>query len=198
MKQICVFCGSSYGNTSVYTEAVQWLSTVFIKNNITLIYGGAKVGLMGVLADNILKQGGKVIGIIPRFLIDKEVAHHGLTELIEVETMHERKTLMEQKSDGFIAMPGGLGTVEEIFEMITWGQLKLHKKPCAFLNSNGYYNFIEKFLDNAVSEGFIEQEYKNMIIIENNPETIFEQFLNYQHPVIDKAEKALNKNKTST
>ena len=198
MKQICVFCGSSPGKNKIYAESVKKLSDIFIQHNLTLVYGGAKVGLMGVLADQILNQGGKVIGIIPKFLKDKEVAHNGLTQLIEVDSMHERKNLMEQKSDGFIAMPGGLGTVEEIFEMITWGQLKLHKKPCAFLNTNSYYNFIDKFLDNAVSEGFIEQEYKNMIIIEDNPDTIFQRFLNYQHPVIDKAEKALNKNKNST
>lgn len=197
MKKICVFCGSSYGKNPIYIEAVNKLSEIFIRNNITLIYGGAKVGLMGELADRILKSGGKVIGIIPKFLKDREVAHNNLTKLIEVNSMHERKELMQKESDGFIALPGGLGTVEEIFEMITWGQLRIHEKPCAFLNTNGFYNLIDGFLDNAVNEGFIEKEFKDMIIIESEPDMIINRFLNYEHHNIDKAEIALQKIKKS-
>jgi uncharacterized protein (TIGR00730 family) len=197
MKRICVFCGSSYGNSRLYVESVNHLNKILIKNNLILVYGGAKVGLMGELADQMLNLGGEVIGIIPRFLIDKEVAHNGITKLIETDSMHERKELMQKESDGFIALPGGFGTIEEIFEMITWGQLNIHKKPCAFLNINSYYNFINAFLDNAVSEGFIEQEFKNMIIIEEDPEIIIQRFFNYDHPTIDKAEIALRKNKIS-
>jgi len=194
MKRICVFCGSSPGNNKIYTKASKKLADRFIENNITLVYGGGKVGLMGVLADRMLEQHGKVIGIIPKFLFDKEVAHNGLTKLVKVNSMHERKALIQKESDGFIALPGGLGTVEEIFEMSTWGQLHLHNKPCAFLNINGYYNFIENFLDNAVSEGFIDIESRNMIIIENEPDSIIQKFFTYAHPNIDKAEIALNKN----
>jgi len=195
MKRICVFCGSSYGNNKIYVEAVTKLCRILIKNNIALVYGGAKVGLMGELADQFLSSGGEVIGIIPKFLVDREVAHKGLTRLIETDTMHERKELMQRESDGFIALPGGLGTIEEIFEMITWGQLNIHKKPCAFLNINGYYNFINAFLENAVKEGFIELEFKNMIIIEEDPEILIQRFFNYDHPTIDKAEFALLKNR---
>lgn len=197
MKRICVFCGSSYGSSKIYVESVIKLSKILIKNNLVLVYGGAKVGLMGELANQVLSLGGEVIGIIPKFLIDKEVAHNGLTRLIETDTMHERKELMQKESDGFIALPGGLGTIEEIFEMITWGQLNIHKKPCAFLNINGYYNFINAFLDNAVREGFIEQEFKNMIIIEEDPEILIQGFFNYDHPTIDKAQIALMKNRMS-
>lgn len=193
MKKICVFCGSSYGNNPIYKETAQKLCDVFIENNITLVYGGAKVGLMGQLADQILNAGGKVIGIIPTFLKDKEVAHNNLTELIETNTMHERKQLMEKTSDGFIALPGGFGTIEEIFEMITWGQLNLHKKPCAFLNVNGFYDLLDGFLDNVVKEGFIEKGFKDMIIVDSEPEIVVKKFFDYEHHQIDKAELALGK-----
>jgi uncharacterized protein (TIGR00730 family) len=193
MKKICVFCGSSYGNDRIYSEAAEKLGETFINNNITLVYGGAKIGLMGELADRILHLGGKVIGIIPKFLIDKEVAHNGLTRLVEVDSMHERKALMQKESDGFIALPGGFGTIEEIFEMITWGQLNIHRKPCAFLNINGFYDSMNSFLNNAVKEGFIEKEFKDMIIIESDPNSIIQKFSAYLHPAVDKAELALNK-----
>jgi uncharacterized protein (TIGR00730 family) len=186
MKKIAVFCGSSSGKKDVYKDAARNLADVFIKNNISLVYGGANRGLMGILANRMLEQKGQVMGIMPGFLIDKEVAHHGITELIRVETMHERKALIQQKSDGFIAMPGGFGTIEEIFEMITWGQLLIHKKPCAFLNINAYFSFVGSFLEKAVSEGFLKKEYKEMILIEDDPDTLVKEILNYRHPVIDK------------
>ena len=186
MKNVAVFCGSSTGNKAAYIEAAQKLADTLITNNLSLIYGGANRGLMGILADRMLEQNGQVTGIMPGFLIDKEVSHHGLTKLVKVNTMHERKALMQEEADGFIAMPGGFGTVEEIFEMITWGQLKIHQKPCAFFNINGYFDFVHSFLATAVNEGFLKNEYKEMIIIENNPHTIISNFLSYKHPSVDK------------
>jgi uncharacterized protein (TIGR00730 family) len=193
MKKICVFCGSSYGNNPLYTESVKKLGDIFIENKFTLVYGGAKIGLMGELADRMLNQGGKVIGIMPKFLLEREVAHRSISDLIVVDSMHERKEIMQKESDGFIALPGGLGTVEEIFEMITWGQLNIHQKPCGLLNINGFYNLMDDFLDNAVNEGFIEKEFKNMIIVESDPNKLIDRFLNYVHPEIDKAKIALKK-----
>lgn len=191
MKKICVFCGSSYGYNPVYSETIKKLSEVFISNDITLVYGGAKVGLMGRLADHILSLEGKVIGIIPEFLKAKEVGHNGLTKIIVVKSMHERKKIMEKQSDGFIALPGGFGTIEEILEMITWGQLKLHEKPCGFLNVNGFYDLLNKFLENTVKEGFIEKGFKEKIIFHSDPAEIMKRFLHYEHCKIDKAKKAL-------
>jgi uncharacterized protein (TIGR00730 family) len=186
MKKIAVFCGSSTGNKVVYTEAALALADTLIKNQLSLVYGGANRGLMGILANRMLEKNGQVIGIMPGFLIDMEVAHHGITKLVKVETMHQRKALMQQEADGFIAMPGGFGTLEEIFEMITWSQLKLHQKPCAFLNINGYFNFVESLLENAVNEGFLKEEYKEMIIIADNPQTLIRKMTTYQHPTTDK------------
>lgn len=192
MKTICVFCGSSYGNNKIYSQAVEALSKTFIKHKITLVYGGAKVGLMGKLADNILSSGGKVIGIIPDFLKKKEIEHKDLTELIEVKSMHERKELMEKLSDGFIALPGGFGTFEEILEMITWCQLNLHNKPCGFLNTNGFYNLLYDFFENTVVEGFVDKNFQKTIIFDSDPEKLIEKFLNYKHHKLDKIRKVLS------
>ena len=193
-----MFYGSSPGLNPIYSEEIEKLSKIFIAKDFTLVYGGAKVGHMGKLADHILSLGGKVKGIIPKFLKEKKVAHNGLTELIEVSSMHERKELMEKQSDGFIALPGGFGTIEEIFEMVTWGQLRLHEKPCGFLNINGFYDLSNDFLENTVKEGFIEREFKNTIIIDSDVGEIVDQFIHYQHHTIDKAKKALNKTFTAT
>ena len=193
INKICVFCGSSYGVRPDYVIAVKRLSEVFVEQDITLVYGGANVGLMGKLADHIINSGGKVIGIIPSFLKELEIEHRGLTQLIEVQTMHERKDLMEKLSDGFIALPGGFGTFEEILEMITWGQLRLHHKPCGFLNINGYYNLLDKFLNNAVEEGFIEKEFKDLIIFNHDPLVMVKRFQQYEHHKIDKAKNTLIK-----
>ena len=186
LKKIAVFCGSSSGNKAVYKEAAKDLADTLIKNRLSLVYGGANRGMMGILADRMLEQKGQVIGIMPGFLARMEVAHNGLTKFIKVETMHERKALIEQEADGFIAMPGGFGTLEEIFEMITWSQLKLHQKPCAFLNINGYFNFVESFLEQAVNDGFLKKEYKEMIIIEESPQVLITEMTAFQHPVTDK------------
>ncbi|MCF7791293.1 MAG: TIGR00730 family Rossman fold protein [Victivallales bacterium] len=189
-RAICIFCGSSFGNRNEYVNAAEQLADEFIKRNIKLIYGGAKVGLMGVLADRILKQGGEVTGIIPRSLLDKEVAHKNLTELKIVEDMHQRKYLMHEMSDAFIAMPGGFGTLDEIFEAITWGQLEIHKKPCAFYNICNYYEQLIKFIDYTSEEGFVSREYIEMIINEDNPQKLLDRIYSYKHPVYDKAEEA--------
>ena len=191
MKKICVFCGSSRGNNKIYSESARKLGDIIVKNNLSLIYGGAKIGLMGELANRVMELKGEVIGIMPYFLVKMEVAHTGITRLVKVNSMHERKQIMLREAEGFIAMPGGSGTMDEIFEMITMGQLNQHKKPCAFLNINGYYDYIDKFLQNAVAEGFLDKGYRDMIIIENEPEIIIERFMNYSHPDIDKAKIAL-------
>lgn len=193
MKNVAVFCGSSPGNNPIYLKNAKLLASYMANNNYTLIYGGGKVGLMGEVADVALSENGKVLGVIPQHLKVREVAHNGLTKLYVVETMHQRKKKMEELSDAFIALPGGLGTTEEIFEMLTWAQLNLHKKPSAFLNVNGYYNHLEDYLNNMVKEGFLETETRNMIIIEDNIESIFDKLNKYQHPEIDKAEIALSK-----
>nr|MDQ3828277.1 TIGR00730 family Rossman fold protein [Candidatus Tectomicrobia bacterium] len=156
MKRLCVYCGSNPGSQPDYTEAARNLARVLVKRNIEVVYGGASVGIMGVLADAILAEGGHVIGIIPQALVDKEVAHRGLSDLRVVKSMHERKTLMAELSDGFIALPGGLGTLEELFEVLTWALLGLHQKPCGLLNIRDYYRSLIDFLDHAVAERFIK------------------------------------------
>ena len=189
-KSICVFCGSSSGNKKEYKLATVKLAGEFIENNIRLIYGGAKVGLMGILADTILNRGGEVIGIMPKGLVDKEVAHNNLTELKVVDNMHQRKALMHEMSDGFIAMPGGYGTLDEIFEALTWGQLEIHKKPCAFYNIYDYYTQLITFLENTVAEGFINTKNVEMIINESDPKILLKKMFDYVHPKLDKAEWA--------
>ena len=193
MKNIAVFCGSSTGDSVVYQNIAQQLAFYFASNDLTIIYGGGKVGLMGIIADVALAEGGKVIGVIPRHLEEQEVAHAGLTVLYVVDSMHQRIKLIEELSDGFIALPGGLGTTEEIFEMLTWAQLNLHKKPCAFVNVNGYFNHLMDFLDQMVQEGFLDQGSREMIIMEPDISAVFEKLHQYEHPAIDKAQNALRK-----
>ena len=155
MKRLCVFCGSSPGASPKYADAARELGTAIASRGIGLVYGGAHLGLMGLVADAVLARGGTVTGVLPRFMADRELAHPGLSELHLVDTMHERKQIMARLSDGFVAMPGGFGTFEEIFEAITWGQLRLHESPCAFLNVTGYYDPLREFLRRAVAEGFV-------------------------------------------
>ncbi|MBT3880148.1 MAG: TIGR00730 family Rossman fold protein, partial [Candidatus Scalindua sp.] len=156
MKRLCVYCGSSSGRQPGYAQVARQLAHAMVSKNIDLVYGGASVGIMGEIANAVLGEGGDVIGVIPKGLFAKEVAHTGITELREVGSMHERKALMADLSDGFIALPGGLGTIEEIFEIITWSQLGMHRKPCGLLNVNNYYDKLIGFLDHAVSEQFIK------------------------------------------
>ena len=152
---VCVFCGSSAGASPAYVEAAREFARESVRRRIRIVYGGASVGLMGALADAALQAGGTVVGVMPRALVDREVAHRGLTELRVVETMHERKAMMAELSDAFVALPGGLGTLEELFEVWTWGMLGLHVKPYGALNVNGYYAPLSSFLDHARDEGFI-------------------------------------------
>jgi uncharacterized protein (TIGR00730 family) len=161
------------------------------QNNISLVYGGGRIGLMGVLADSVLEHNGTVTGVIPRFLIDKELGHNGLTNLIVVENMHERKMRMILEADAFVALPGGLGTLEEIFEVISWGQLLLHSKPCAFLNVEGFYDSLNTFLQSAIASGFISEVVRECVLVDSRVESILQYFNRYRHPVIDKAGIAL-------
>jgi len=160
---LCVYCGSNSGTHPDYVDTAKALGTEMARRNITLIYGGGKVGLMGTVADAVLAAGGKVIGVIPRQLVEREVAHTGLTELQVVETMHQRKTRMFELSDAFVALPGGYGTMDEIFEMLTWAQLGLHRYPCAFYNVRDYYTPLRGMLDHMVGEGFVRREQRDNI-----------------------------------
>ena len=179
MKSIVVFCGSGEGYNEVYREAAEQMGITLAARHIRIIYGGAKVGLMGALADAALDQGGRVIGVIPEFLKTEEVAHEGLTELITVATMHERKLKMHELSDGIIAMPGGWGTMEELFEMLTWGQLGLHSKPVVLLNVNGYYDALKALCDNMVQEGFLNEYVNAMLLISESVDDLLEQMAAY-------------------
>ena len=175
--RLCVFCGSSPGNKPEYLAAAQQLGTALAKAGIGLVYGGAQVGLMGAVADAALAAGGDVIGVIPRHLVERELAHAGLTTLHEVGSMHERKAMMADLSDGFIALPGGVGTFEELFEVWTWGQLGHHQKPCALFNAAGYYDQLIAFLDHALTEGFMRQPYRDMLIVENQVDSLLDRQL---------------------
>ncbi|MEO6547792.1 MAG: TIGR00730 family Rossman fold protein, partial [Ferruginibacter sp.] len=164
MKHLSIFCGSSMGNKISFRKAANQLGKAMAKRNIDLVYGGANVGLMGVIADAVLAAGGKAIGILPIFLQEKELAHQGLTELILVETMHERKTKMNELCDGVLALPGGFGTLEELFEMLTWGQLGLHNKPIGILNIDGFYNHVNLLIRAMVDNGFLKTIHRDMLI----------------------------------
>ena len=186
MKKICVYCGSSPGLRPEYIAAARFLAEELLARNIGLVYGGAHVGLMGEIANTVLSGGGDVTGIIPKALVNWEVSHKGLTELIIVDSMHERKAMMADLSDGFIALPGGLGTVEELFEVLTWAQLGFHKKPCGLLNASGYYDHLSAFLDHSVSEGFVKDAHRSMLMVEENPITLLDRFATYEPPRVNK------------
>jgi uncharacterized protein (TIGR00730 family) len=186
MKSITVFCGSSFGSDEIYKEQATLLGQTLAKQNIQLIYGGANVGLMGAVADGVLQEGGKAIGVLPHFLQSKEIAHQDLTELILVETMHERKTKMNDLCDGVIVLPGGYGTLEEFFEMITWAQLGLHKKPIAILNIDGFYDDLIKLVQTMVDKGFLKQINKEMLLVSDSIDELLEKMRNYQAPTVGK------------
>ncbi|MBU2645472.1 TIGR00730 family Rossman fold protein [bacterium] len=194
MKRICVFCGSSPGSRPEYAEAARHLGVTLAENDIGLVYGGADVGMMGAIASSVIATGGSVTGIIPRQLADQKVAFTGLADLRIVDSMHQRKALMEALSDGFIALPGGLGTIEEFFEIWTWAQLNMHRKPCGLLNVCHYFDRLLAFLDHTVEEQFVEIDHRRMIIVEKDPLTLIERFRTYQPPVTDKAKWALKMN----
>jgi len=174
MKRVCVFCGSSLGNNRAYVDYAEALGRLLAARNIALVYGGGHVGLMGIVADAVLAAGGEAIGVIPQALADREIAHAGLTDLRVVDSMHTRKALMADLSDAFIAMPGGVGTFEEIFEAITWTQLGVHRKPCGFLNVAAFYTPLIAFIDQAVGEGFIKPVHRKMIVVDDNPERLLD------------------------
>jgi len=184
MKSIAVYCGSSLGASEVYKEQAILLGKFLAKNNITLIYGGASVGIMGTIADAILSEGGAAIGVIPSFLEKREIAHKGLTELIRVENMHERKARMMALADGFIALPGGPGTLEEFFEVFTWNQIGLLQKPCGILNINGYYNKLIELFDHMVEEKFLQERSRNVFYVDDNYESLFTKMNTYEPPAI--------------
>lgn len=186
MRRICVYCGSSPGADGVYTRAAQNLADVLIRNNLELVYGGASKGTMGILADAMLDRGGKAHGVIPQTLSDKEIAHTGLTELHVVASMHERKSMMAALSDGFIALPGGFGTLEELIEIVTWGQLRFHDKPCGVLNVNGYFDKLLEFLDHTQEEGFLKAENRAMLLDDDDADGLIRQFEGYVAPTTDK------------
>ncbi len=184
MKRIVIFCGSGEGYNEQYREAAYDLGSLLASRNIEVIYGGAKVGLMGALAEGTLDSGGKITGVIPFFLKTKEVVHEGLTELITVDTMHERKLKMNKLSDGVITLPGGWGTLEELFEMLTWSQLGLHKKPIGLLNINGYYDALKVLGSNMVQEGFLDEGVNDSLLISDNIEDLLNQMEDYTPPQV--------------
>ncbi|KFF07929.1 LOG family protein [Chryseobacterium luteum] len=186
MKSITVFCGSSFGTDDIFKEQAFLLGQTLAKQDIQLIYGGADVGLMGAVADGTLSEGGKATGVLPHFLQSKEIAHKNLTELILVETMHERKTKMNDLCDGVIVLPGGYGTLEEFFEMITWAQLGLHKKPIGILNIDGFYDDLIKLVQTMVDKGFLKQVNRDMLLINNSIDELLEKMRNYEAPTIGK------------
>ncbi|QHL87799.1 TIGR00730 family Rossman fold protein [Nibribacter ruber] len=179
MKSIAIFCGASSGHNPVYQQAAHQLGVLFAQQGIRLVYGGGKVGLMGVIADAVLAHGGDVLGVIPQSLVDMEVAHMGLTELHVVQTMHERKALMAEESDAFVAMPGGFGTFDEFCEIVTWNQLRIIQKPAALYNVYGYYNAFLQMLDHSVAEGFLKEENRINLIVESEPEKLLDQLLHH-------------------
>lgn len=174
MRRICVFCGSSLGTSSVYAAAADQLGELLAREGIGLLYGGGKVGLMGRLADAVLEGGGEVIGVIPAQLEAREVAHAGLTELRVVRSMHERKAMLADLADAFVALPGGLGTLEELFEIATWAQLGIHAKPVGILNVSGYFDCVSQLLNQAIHEGFIREEHRKLITFRDDPVDLLE------------------------
>ncbi len=186
MRRICVYCGSNSGARTLYADAACDLADVLVRHDLELVYGGADKGIMGIVADAVLERGGKVHGVIPKMLCEKEIAHLGLTELHVVSSMHARKTMMAALSDGFIAMPGGFGTLEEIIEIITWGQLRFHDKPCGLLNVGGYFDHLLSYFDHASAEGFLRPEHRQMLICDTNAAGLIQKFERYSAPHVDK------------
>ncbi|MEY8738443.1 TIGR00730 family Rossman fold protein [Bacillales bacterium AN1005] len=184
MKKLAIFCGSSNGASELYIEDAKKLGKELAKRNITLVYGGASVGIMGAIADSVLNEGGYVIGVMPSFLDNREIAHKNLSELIIVESMHERKAKMVELADGFIALPGGPGTMEEFFEVFTWGQLGLHKKPCGLLNINNYFDLLINFFSQMNKQEFLQEKYLSMLMYDSEPASLIEKFRTYTPPSV--------------
>ncbi|CAN7453704.1 TIGR00730 family Rossman fold protein [Pseudoduganella sp. LjRoot289] len=177
MKSLCVYCGANGGASPRYAEAARALARGMVEMNLSLVYGGGNVGLMGIIADEVLRLGGEVTGVIPSALVEREVAHTGLTRQFVVKDMHERKAMMAQLADGFIAMPGGMGTMEELFEMLTWSQLGIHSKRVGLLNVDGFYDSLVGFIGHATEQGFIRPQHAEMMMVESDPGSLLQRFL---------------------
>lgn len=186
LATVCVFCGSNFGRQDAYRQAAAAFGTMIARRGLRLVYGGADVGLMGVVADAALAAGGEVIGVIPQALVEKEIAHAGLTRLEVVASMHERKARMAELSDAFVALPGGPGTLEEIFEVWTWGQLGFHEKPVGFLNVGGYYAALAAFFDHAVGEAFLQAPHRNMLLVREDGAEMLDAMAAYAAPAVEK------------
>jgi len=182
VNSLCVFCGSNSGTSPAYAEAAAGLGRALVRRGLTLVYGGGQVGLMGVIADAALEAGGRVIGVIPEALATRELAHPRVTEMRVVGSMHERKALMSELSDGFLALPGGIGTLEEWFEVWTWSQLGFQPKPCGLLNVAGYYDHLLAFLDHMTGERFLTPIHRSMAIVDEDPERLLDRLSSYQPP----------------
>jgi uncharacterized protein (TIGR00730 family) len=182
IRRLCVFCGSSPGGDPAYAACTRELGELLTRRGIGLVYGGARAGLMGTLADAVLEAGGEVTGVIPKALLEREIAHLGLTDLRTVDSMHERKALMADLSDGFLALPGGLGTFEELFEIVTWAQLGMHRKACGLLNVRGFYDGLAAFLDHAVAERFLRPEHRDLLLVETSAGAMLERLLSFEPP----------------
>lgn len=180
--KICVFCGSSLGADPAYKRAADLTGKLLARQGIELVYGGGHVGLMGAVADAALAEGGQVTGVMPRALVEREIAHCGLTSLVVVDTMHERKAEMAERADGFIALPGGAGTLDEVFEQWTWAQLGVHQKPCGFLNTKGYFDLLRAMIERIVADGFMKSEYADMLVFREQPGDILSAFESYVPP----------------
>jgi uncharacterized protein (TIGR00730 family) len=186
MRSVCVFCGSSAGSSNAYAEAARAVGRILAERGLRLVYGGAMVGLMGAVADSALAAGGEVIGVIPVALVELEIAHAGLSEIHHVKSMHERKAMMADLADAFLALPGGVGTLEELFEVWTWAQLGHHHKPVGMLNVARYFDPLLSFVDQQCREGFMRHEHREMLVVESDPGQILARFESYQAPVVTK------------
>ncbi len=184
INSLCIYCGSSPGRLDAYADAAIAMAEALVSRKIRLVYGGASIGIMGSVADHVLKLGGQVIGVIPKALAHKEVAHPNLTELHVTQSMHERKLRMAELADGFIALPGGIGTLEELFEIWTWAQLGIHNKPCGLLNVEGYYDSLIGFLDHVLAEQFVKKHHHALLMVESNPEALLDRYNIYQPPAV--------------
>ena len=186
IKSLCVYCGASSGALPVYAEAARNLAATFVERDIALVYGGGNVGLMGIIADEVLRLGGNVTGVIPTALVDREVGHRGLSTLHVVDTMHQRKAMMAELADGFIAMPGGIGTLEELFEVLTWSQLGFHDKPIGLLNVHGFYDGLIAFVDHLSQQGFLRNHHQQLLMHDAQPTALLTQFSNWTPGAVEK------------
>jgi hypothetical protein len=182
MRSVCVFCGSSSGNRALYARAARAAGAAVVERGLRLVFGGSAIGLMGVLADEVLDRGGEVVGVIPRSLERKEIAHRAVTRLHVVASMHARKAKMSALADAFVALPGGLGTLEELSEVLTWGYLGIHRKPTGLLDVGGYWRPLIRFLDHAVQEGFLRPEHRRLVIVDRNPGALLDRLAIHRMP----------------